>query len=255
MKSTGRPPRVIRFRCFAFDSLRRSRVPPPAARQPASPPAWPIFFIPRRFPPFPAPGLARPAFNPVQSAHYSFIGLTSTSAKNPVAKYPARAGRYPSPPIHSASIQPPPHPAPNRIFSTNFLPAPDFTRRTAIFRSLIPSRRALTLSHFHRTKDRARRDIRVSRCVRSPLTIKDVWILLSVRSNSGQEWVPRLFINLCPLSPDTAVRRNRERERERERWRGKKKYDRTRSWNLVRCFMNNLSKPSTAAISLLSSLF
>lgn len=57
MKSTGRPPRVIRFRCFAFDSLRRPRAPSPAR---------PIFFTRPHPPPVSAVPNARPRASCVQ---------------------------------------------------------------------------------------------------------------------------------------------------------------------------------------------
>lgn len=63
----GRPPRVIRFRCFV-----RFAGSLPLARAPSSPP-----LPPRRLS---LPPVVSPYPSHIQYAHYSFIGLTSTSA-------------------------------------------------------------------------------------------------------------------------------------------------------------------------------
>lgn len=65
----GRPPRVIRFRCFVRFAGSLPLAPSPSL--PLLPP-----FPPRRL----SPPVVSPYPSHIQYAHYSFIGLTSTSA-------------------------------------------------------------------------------------------------------------------------------------------------------------------------------
>lgn len=230
MKSTGRPPRVIRFRCFAFDSLRRPRAPPPAR---------PIFFIP----PVSAVPNARPRASCVQPRIVCSLFIYRFNEyirEKPRCEIPRESWSISSP--HPRS-HPAISPRPYRIFSTNFLPAPDFTRCTAIFPSLIPSRRTLAPSPPPRASP-----YEGSRSLYSRVTH-----FISVNNKR------RSFCPFDRIRSTSSVHKSRDSSRSsgvRYCCTAKEKRgDRTRSWNLVRCFMNNLSKPSTAAISLFSSLF